>query len=97
MPPNPHDPPSKADQLVFGADTCRHPITGHCLQRGFGALSVKEQARQHLRTIEYAEGKMAADAVRKALDEFEAAGGVVEAPPANVAIGFGRATKGRVL
>jgi hypothetical protein len=79
--PDPRAPLNRAEILTFGIDAPRHPVTGHVLQRGSGALSVPEQARQHLRTILADHGLAVAREVERKLDEFERNGGGIEMPP----------------
>lgn len=80
MPIDPSEPLSVMEKKVFGADAVRHPVTGIPLERGSGALPVKQQARDHLHVIAQKEGKVVAAEVGGRLDEFEAAGGVVNMP-----------------
>jgi hypothetical protein len=74
------DPLNRAEAAVFG-DSVRHPVTLMPLERGSGALPIKQQARQHLFEIARTRGRAAADEVCKRLDEFEANGGTVAMPP----------------
>ena len=68
MPPNPLHPLTRVEKLVYGEDGVRHPISGYCIERGYGALSPDLQAEMlHLPAIERAEGKAAADAIRRKL------------------------------
>lgn len=66
-PPNPTHPLSIPEQIIFGQSARRHPITGYPLEQGAGALSDNEQAEQHCRAIEVAEGKEVANAIRRKL------------------------------
>jgi hypothetical protein len=80
MPINPGEPLSVLEQATFGVDALRHPITGVPLERGSGALPVKQQARNHLAVIAQQESKAVAAETGKRLDEFEASGGAVNMP-----------------
>ena len=69
MLPDPAEPLTVTERNVFGANARRHPVTGIPLEQGHGALPEKLQAAQHLKLIEEAHGKAAADAVRKRLEQ----------------------------
>jgi hypothetical protein len=64
MPPNPLHPLSIPEMQIYGHNAVRHKVTGHPLEQGSGALPEKEQAKQHCRAIEAAEGKEVANATR---------------------------------
>ena len=75
---DPRSPLNKWEQLVHGVDGVRHPVTGIPIQRGSGALPVKEQARQHLQTILTNHGIDVAREIERKLNEWESNGGKVE-------------------
>ena len=66
---------SRLEQLTFGPDAMRHPITGMILEQGLGALppdGPDGQARRvHLPEIFRTQGAAAADAMRIKLDAAE--------------------------
>ena len=73
---------NKMDFAVFGHNAVRHVITRRFLELGSGALSVKEQARLHIRDIARERGDEAAKDILRQLEAFEAAGGDVKLPTA---------------
>jgi hypothetical protein len=73
---------NKRDYLVFGHDLVVHPITQRPLECGSGALSVPAQARLHLQDIARERGMDVAHDMLRALNAFEAAGGIVKLPTA---------------
>jgi hypothetical protein len=84
--PDPKAPLNKMEQLVYGVDAVRHPITGHVLTNSAAStdgqlLSPSEQARlNHLPMIEREHGVEVAREMERKLTEFERNGGVVELP-----------------
>jgi hypothetical protein len=81
MLPNPKHPLGPVEKLAYAE---RHPITGYSLERGYGAQSPDEQARNlHLPLIEQTEGKSAAAAMRIKL-------GLAKAPPLKLVPGSER-------
>jgi hypothetical protein len=97
--PDPKAPPSRMDRLVYGADCARHPLLGCIIGHGNGDL--KEQARNFLRslrsaTVHQTVGR-AGDlseaeflALFRHLEQWHAAGGKIELPPAHVNFEFAR-------
>jgi hypothetical protein len=75
--PDPRQELSIPERQTFGVDAVRHPITGYPIEKGYGALSPRDQAwRVHLPLISAREGKAAAEEIRKKLldaDQFAAA------------------------
>jgi hypothetical protein len=67
---DPNTPLSVIEKQTFGPDARRHPVTGHPLEMGSGALSELEQGYNHLRVILQTEGKAAADAMRGKLNAY---------------------------
>ena len=63
--PDPKEPVSAAEQLVFGSNAVRHPVAGIPLEMGSGALPPDKQAENYFRGIEQTHGKAAADAARR--------------------------------
>lgn len=68
---NPNDPLDNREKLMFGHDAKRHPVTGHPLELGSGALPEHMQARLHLRVIADTDGPEAAEAMRRRLAAAE--------------------------
>lgn len=63
---------SLPEAIVFGDDAKLHPITNLPLEQGVGALSPRLQAyRMHLPLIEQRDGKEAAAAMRKRLEDAD--------------------------
>ena len=90
------EPGNRINELVFGADVSFHPVTKMAIQRGSGALSIPEQARQHLSVIAQHRGLDVAREIKRKLDEFERNGGVVEMPAPVMPLGFeGALMKGK--
>ncbi len=79
---------NKMDALVYGATVTYHPVTDMPLQIGSGHLSAAEQAREHLQVIARERGIDEAKRIAHKLQQFEAAGGVVEMPVADVNFEF---------
>jgi hypothetical protein len=68
------EPPlSLTEMHVFGFDAQRHPLFGFVIEQGSGALPVEQQAENHIRAIERAEGPDAAVAARRRLAIYHGA------------------------
>jgi hypothetical protein len=96
--PDPRSPLNKMEQLVYGVNAVRHPITGLPLQMGgYGsshpASSPNVQAREHLNIIEREHGIEVAKQVKAKLEAWEAAGNTVGMPAPDVPKGFERALR----
>lgn len=81
MPFDPAEPLTEMERRTFGVDAFRHPVCGFIVEMGQGALPVEQQVANHLIQVARAEGRAAAAALRKRVDDFKAAGGSVPEPP----------------